>query len=540
MINYVYLLIVCFVFQFSSFALAENANFTTSLFSGSGNCARCHDNLMDNTGKNVSIVRDWSASMMANSAKDPFWKAKVASELARNPQLSTLINDKCTRCHAPMANVEIIDVESSELYVLGNNGILNSNNSMHNAAINGVSCTLCHQIADDDNLGTLKHFSGHYSINTARAIYGQYSDIFERPMFNNTGYIPTYSAHISDSALCATCHNLKTPFVNKSGKVLTTTLDSEFPEQMPYTEWQNSIFDDAGSNKKSCQDCHMPETTSKISNRPRWLRAREGFAKHELVGANTIKLAILRDNASELNVTESNFELSISRARAMLKSSANVEIVSASVKDGVCESRVKVNNLSGHKTPTSYPSRRVWINFKAIDNSSNVIFESGRINPDGSIEGADNDYDQNTFEPHYELITSEDQVQIYETIMGDSDGNITYTLLRGATYLKDNRITPQGFEKSEVPADVAVHGKANTDADFNLGSDEIVYRFPVPSVGELEIQVTLNYQIIMHGFLQDLYKDKTLPEVKIFKRMYEDQPFKHEKIADTHAKVVTK
>jgi len=67
-------------------------------------------------------------------------------------------------------------------------------------------------------------------------------------MINNTGYTPTYSAHVSDSALCATCHNLKTPFVDSNGDVVPGSPESEFPGQMAYTEWQNSIFDDSGSN----------------------------------------------------------------------------------------------------------------------------------------------------------------------------------------------------------------------------------------------------------------------------------------------------
>ena len=60
----------CFLL-FSFNALAENANFTTSHFSGSGNCATCHDGINDTSGEDVSIVRDWGASMMANATKDP-------------------------------------------------------------------------------------------------------------------------------------------------------------------------------------------------------------------------------------------------------------------------------------------------------------------------------------------------------------------------------------------------------------------------------------------------------------------------------------
>ena len=529
--------ILFFLFSFTT--QAENDNFTSSHFSGSGNCSLCHDGLTDTSGNNVSIVRDWETSMMANATKDPFWRAKVATELERNPHLSSVINDKCSKCHAPMANYEITKVQGGDVSLFGPNGILDTNHALHDAGMNGVSCTVCHQITDDATLGTLAGSSGHYKINDTKTIYGQFIDIFPQPMINNTGYTPQYSAHISDSAVCATCHNLKTPYVDASGVVLTTTPESEFPEQMPYTEWQNSIFDDAGSNPQSCQDCHMPKTTSKVSNRPIWLGTKDGFARHQLVGANTTMLTLLKDNAAQLDVTSVNMDLSISRARSMLQSAVDIAFVSASVNNGVLEARVKVQNNSGHKTPTGYPSRRMWLNFKVTDSNNNVVFESGGINADGSIAGADNDTNPAVFEPHYNLITLADQVQIYEPMMGDSDNQVTYTLLRGAQYLKDNRLTPKGFDKTNVPADVAVHGLALDDVDFNQGSDEITYSIPVAVAGELNVSVSLNYQTIAFGYLQDLYRDSQLEQVQTFKTMYDAQSLKHEQITSAQTTVLS-
>ena len=511
-------------------AHAEVDTFTTSHFSGSGNCTMCHDNLTDTSGDDVSIVKDWGSSMMANATKDPLWRAKVATELERNSHLSSVLNDKCSKCHAPVANYEITQVQGNAITLFGPEGILDPSHALYDAGMNGVTCTACHQIMDDGNLGTLAGSSGHYSINDTKTIYGQFSDIFGNPMVNQTGYTPQYSAHMSDSAVCATCHNLKTPYVDAAGTIVTTTPESEFPEQQPYTEWQNSIFDDAGSNPQSCQDCHMPHTTAKVSNRPNWLGTKEGFARHELVGSNTTMLTMLRDNAAALDVTSNNMNDAIDNARAMLQSSATVEIVSASVTDGILEATVKVVNNSGHKAPTAYPSRRMWLNFKVTDSNSNVVFESGAFNANGSITGADNDGDQSIYEPHYDLITSADQVQIYETIMGNTDSNVTFTLLRGSQYLKDNRLTPQGFDKMVVPSDVAVHGAAFNDADFNLGSDEIVYRIPVAASGDLDISVDLNFQTFQHGFIQDLYQDVQLEQVQTFKTMYDAQSLKHENV----------
>ncbi len=532
-------LVFLLFFLFSCTALAEDTTFTTSHFSGSGNCSMCHDGLVDTSGDNVSIVRDWGTSMMANATKDPFWRAKVATQLERNPHLSTLINDKCSKCHAPIANYEINKVQGGEMSLFGDNGVLNPSHEFYDEAMNGVSCTVCHQI-EDVNLGTPDGSSGQYSINNNKIIYGQFSDIFAQPMINNTGYMPAYSAHISDSALCASCHDLKTPYVDGVGDIIPKTEAEYFPEQMPYTEWQNSEFEDAGANPQSCQDCHMPKTTSKVSSRPMWLETKDGFAKHHLVGANTTMLTLLRDNAVELDVISNNMDLSINRARNMLKSSVSVEITSVSVTNGELEAHVKLVNNSGHKTPTAYPSRRMWLHFKVTDSNNNTVFESGKINTDGSIAGADNDLDLSIFEPHYNLISTEDQVQIYETIMANTDGAVTFTLLRSAQYLKDNRLTPRGFDKSNVPSDVAVKGLADMDADFNDGSDELIYRISGLAAGVFNVSVSLNYQTISHGFLQDLYADNNqLEQVLDFKRMYEAQTLKHETIDSTETNVIS-
>jgi hypothetical protein len=215
----------------------------------------------------------------------------------------------------------------------------------------------------------------------------------------------------------------------------------------------------------------------------------------------------------------------------MLQSAVKLEILSADIEDDETTIHLRLTNNSGHKAPTSYPSRRMWLHLRVTDSTGKVVFESGKINEDGSITGADNDSDLSRIEPHHDLITTEDQVQIYESVMGDTDGNVTFTLLRAARYLKDNRLTPLGFDKNRVPLDVAVQGAALDDDDFNEGFDEISYRFENTGIGDLKVEVMLNYQSISHGDLVDLYKDDETPEVRSFKNMFDAQPLKHETMA---------
>ncbi len=495
--------------------------FTSEHFAGSDICQQCHDGISDAAGKDVSIVVDWSSSMMANSARDPFWLAKVRSELNRNPGLSDLINDKCTRCHAPMANEEIR--RSGGKITLFDDGILNADNSRHNEAMDGVSCTLCHQITDSNLLGTPDAFSGHYEINETKAIYGPYDNLTPQAMVNNTGYTPTYSAHTRESELCATCHELKTPYVDELGQILSQTYEDEFPEQTPYTEWLNSDY----ANQQSCQDCHMSRTDGVVmAARPPWLDTqRDNFAVHDFIGANKMMLDVLDTNREQLGVRSNNFAETITKTELMLAGAASIEQMESSLLNGVLTFTLKINSTAGHKLPSAYPSRRVVLHVTVRDQAGAIVFESGRPNSNGSVVGLNADNDLLTYEPHYDLITSSDQVQVYEAIMANSNDEVNYTLLRSMKYLKDNRILPVGFDKNSVPDDIAVKGEALIDDDFIGGSDQISYQISGLSTGSYTVEAELLYQTIAYAFGQDLFKDSSA-EVSDFKMMYEASDFK--------------
>ena len=530
----------------NALAWAEVANprFVSAHFSGSQNCADCHNrygsaSLLDENGKDLSIEEAWSGSMMANAARDPLWRAKVATELKRNPHLSDVINDKCSRCHAPMANYEA-QRDGVPFTILGEGGLLDPQNPYYSLAMDGVSCTVCHQIADTPTLGTLESFSGHYEIAAGRPAYGQYAAPVVTPMLRNSGYTPTFSHHISDSALCATCHNLKTPYVDAEGQLLTTTPASEFPEQMVYSEWEASRYAH-GETQQSCQQCHMPraEGAVKIANRPlagrQAISPRSNFAQHTLVGGNTLMMEILANHRQELEVTSNQFEQSVAETRTLLQTAADLEIETLSAANGTLHAVVRVTNQSGHKLPTSYPSRRVVLHLTLLDEQGQTRFESGRIDAQGRVVGLASEEEPGRYEPHHTLIRSPDQAQIYESVMGDSDGELTHTLLRGARYLKDNRLVPAGFDKHRVEEDIAVRGGAFDDPDFNLGEDRVTYQLPIATAGRYRLVVRLLYQPLRYDFLQDLWRDNELPEVADFQRMYGQSSIRYEVIQQTEA-----
>jgi hypothetical protein len=154
------------------------------------------------------------------------------------------------------------------------------------------------------------------------------------------------------------------------------------------------------------------------------------------------------------------------------------------------------------------------------DDTGNILFESGRTNSDGSIVGVDADSDQSLYEPHYDEITRQDQVQVYEPIMIDTDNNVTYTLLRAASYIKDNRILPDGFDKNTTITDIRVAGAALTDTSFIAGNDVITYRVDVGVTRPIHFSAELQYQSLAFGFLNDLFRDNNDPEVAKFETLY--------------------
>lgn len=512
------------------------AFFETGNFVGSSRCAVCHDLLQDSAGNDMSISNHWRSTMMANGAKDPLWQAKVSSEVKRNPALKEIIESKCSLCHMPIAWTEAYKGGNERLVL--DKGFLSPRNSLHSAAMEGVTCSLCHQIQDKD-LGRQESFSGKFAVDTSqkapeREIFGPYRDPLQGPMRQSVGFTPVYGSHINDSALCATCHTLYTPFVDRQGNVA-----GEFPEQTPYLEWKYSDYGvnaasryDIGENPgqgKICQECHMPHSENGPVNIARWapssVKPKDHFSQHHFVGGNVFMLDVLKDNVDSLGLSASteNFEDTKERTMRQLQTeTAELSLVGLDKRGSQITMDLKVNNKVGHKFPSGIPARRAWIHLQVADGSGEIVFESGKPLADGRIEGNDADSGSGPgYEVHYDEITDPGQVQIYEGIMLNTDNEVTYTLLRAAKYAKDNRLLPSGFDKAVVPADIGVYGRALSDEDFIGGSDNVTYRIGTANhQGPFIITARLLFTAVSNAFVMDLAKDQDLPEVKRFMFLY--------------------
>src|SRR5262247_1726291 len=70
-----------------------------SLFTHSENCLACHNTLVSAAGEDVSIGATWRSTMMANSARDPYWQAAVRRETIDHARRSGDIENECAACH---------------------------------------------------------------------------------------------------------------------------------------------------------------------------------------------------------------------------------------------------------------------------------------------------------------------------------------------------------------------------------------------------------------------------------------------------------
>ncbi len=499
-------------------------------FMASGNCEGCHGHdpmqyaSVDSNGVDVNVVDDWRSTLMANSAHDPFWRAKVSHEGLVNPALQSELEDKCTSCHAPMGR--------HDKYLSGGGHYSIAELEQDPIGLDGVSCVGCH-IQSPDSLGLL--FSGDLRFDTQGSpLYGPYGypndtiPLFGAPMTSFVGYEPQYGAHINSATLCAGCHTLMTPTVDLQGN----PTGGFFAEQATYHEWLNSRFNDLNGdpNGISCQGCHVPRNDDAvvISALYLFLQRRFPFGMHQFAGANSFMLGLLKDNIGPLGLTanETQFDSTIARTLRMLQDQSL--LMDATVMDRTADTAfidVSLLNLAGHKFPSGYPSRRAFMELIVLDaTGTDTLFRSGGFDDTYEVVGHDADW-----EPHYDVITSADQAQIYEHVIGDVNGDRTTVLLRAAQNLKDNRLVPEGFTAGHFAYDTcAVAGVPSSDVDFNRdafgvegnGGDIVHYHVPMGGyTGLINVVARFWYQTAPARWTQELFSHSSAA-IDSFEVMY--------------------
>jgi hypothetical protein len=510
-----------------------------TVFATGDGCSLCHSAsanagaLWSSTGEDVSPHGLWQATMMANSARDPYWRAQVAKEASLYPERAAELEALCVRCHTPMGH--------HTQKIAGEGALRVAAAAAHPLYGDGVSCTVCHQI-QAEGLGTEARFSGNVEIRPGRKIFGPYADPGGQPMIVHSAFTPTQGEHIRSSALCAGCHTLRTEHTHGGA-------GAKFPEQSPFLEWRNSVYSDekgVTATSRSCQECHMAEVgPMRVARNPAGfdfnIATRDPVRAHAFVGGNAAMLDLLRVNAAKLGVTAPAAALErMARATRQQLSHKTaklaVENQRREVVDGtsVLVFDLVVTNLCGHKFPTGYPSRRAWVQVQVRDGRTN-LFTSGEVDERGRIKGVADELAVR----HRDVVESAEQVVVYEMVAAGVDGKATTSLGGMARRMKDTRLLPAGYDAKgphgEDTGPVGIEG----DGNFVGGSDRITYRVELPAgtggaAPRLTIVAWLWYQTMPPAWVDSL-RGVEAAEAKEFVAMHDAMKFRPEQVAVTVA-----
>lgn len=489
-------------------------------------CRSCHSNadgavaMRDTDGAEIGPHNLWRGSVHSAAAVDPIWRATLAAEMATFPEHAADTVETCTRCHAPLANVLGFQDHGSDdlLYAL------DCDEDLGLAARDGVSCTSCHGVLPD-GLGEPETFDGRYRLDEQRRLFGPHADPVTGPMRVRTGFTPTESAHVLQSGLCATCHTLTTESLDAEGQ----PTGGHFLEQGPFLEWSASAFATEG-REVHCQACHLPKDgadgdplRTRLARNPGgrdfpFTEDREPFGRHEFHGGNVLLLDLVSEHAEALRApgAPEDYAAALDRTREQLESrTASLEVSGQGTEDGSRWIDLTVYNRTGHKLPTGYPARRLYLTVEALDAAGAVLFASGRTDGEGRlVNGAGQPLPTELLggpaARHLTELRSEDEAFEWRSEAVDSDGAPTFRLLRMADWGVDDRLLPAGWSSDRPGGERTAPVGTAGDPDFLPGRDGVRVWLPADvSERATELRATLHYQPYSPRWLAELLATET-------------------------------
>ncbi len=510
----------------------------------------------------------------------------------RREQLTTQIRNACLTCHGAMGKRQL-DTDKGgmgdfQLSYLQLTDRSDPNFKYGALARDGISCQVCHRNAPDQN-PSLEYFlknsiTGHFQVSKPDELYGPFKDdeISPYTMETGTGIKPVFNSYVKTSRMCGSCHTIDLPVVDGSPGEMKI-------EQATYLEWLNSQYQNefgtSWPKAKSCQECHMPgdyhsekkginvspiqqriaiiedETypdaeyrvpTDKITVRVR----NEGFRRHQFQGLNVFLLQMFDQFNDVLGVRKDDYMTGSSTdlqdaidnyVQQAQNESAKVTARATVTGAQQIQANVAVTNLAGHRFPSGVSFRRLFIELLVTDENQKVVWASGRTNNlgvivDGNGKPLPSEFfaeykdaqgkTRQSYQPHYEIITAQNQVQIYEELNQDADGKFTTNFTRRDEQVKDNRLLPMGWTKKGPDPSLNgryLHatfpeGNAAKDPDYQdgkAGTDNITYRITLPAgvnAAKCRVQATLYYQTIPPYYLYQRFT--AAPNGDATKRLY--------------------
>jgi hypothetical protein len=464
-------------------------------FVSSNNCGYCHGTYDDN----ILLMQSWQGSMHAQAGRDPMFYAALAIA----EQDAAFVGDFCIHCHVPRA-------------WLNGRARVTDGSQINNSDRDGINCQFCHLLVDPVyKPGISPAIDENIVNNVAAPVVNSGNanfviDILDRRRGKRGATNPQPHSQIvapyqTRSDLCESCHDISNPVFmrQEDDTYVPTDMDEPhptgdkydmFPLERTSSEWKMSQYasqgvevgDRFGGNKtvmRTCQDCHMPYSTSRSADFPAGFPVHDDLAMHGSVGGNTtVPQMIANLCPDEVNVDA--IHNTIARARQLLEVAATLHVSQSG--DAV---HVRIINECGHKLPTGMSSgRRMWVNVQYRNSAGELIGERGAYDEDNA---------ELTLDTHvYQQQLGVDEAMAEAT--GLPVGPSHHSAFDNVIY-KDNRIPPRGFtNESFRRIQSPPVGAGYSDGQY---WDDIEY---TPPVNAASVTVRLFFQTISKDFAEFL------------------------------------
>lgn len=449
-------------------------------------------------------------------------------------------------------------------------------------ARDGISCTTCHHVAEPTG-APADTFTGGFALGPKDEVIGPFEAPRTLPMDHALGLKPVASDFVKRSELCGSCHTVALPVLRSDGSPVLdrSGQPKTVYEQATYPEWAMSAYRDGGSRAQTCQDCHMrsaypdkdgelafkiasieestvfPEADFRAGPDQIDLPVRPGYARHTLLGMNLFFIKLAQQFPDVLGIRTSSPMMASAGVAPLLTAeralesiaddeTAELSVGAVSFDAEALSAEVRVTSQVGHKFPSGVGFRRAFLHFEVLDARGAVLWASGRSTDQGVIVDqagqpvagelwwtpACGERQPTAFQPHYTVISQQDQAQIYQELATNPEGQLTTSFLAIDRHLKDNRILPAGWDPSPRIARVLGDPRLATeilpdgvgkDKDYNPGAgggDTLLYRVPRAALTGVpaKVRATLYYQSIPPFYLQDRFC--TAPKGQDTSRLY--------------------
>lgn len=347
-------------------AEASGPIFVTS-FPIASYCGHCHQ----------QAYREWRQSLHANSFRAPFYRA---SDDGLIHSKGIAASKYCDRCHNPIAVLS---------------GTLDPNSKVdHSFDEDGVTCTVCHSIqSTEPKLG-----NGSYAMAVPAVMVDEKGNRIRGivPDAQILAHLDRHKRAVMQDfygkpEFCSTCHKASLPTELNNYKWLRSFT--------AFDEWQDSMFSHQNpltfyqANYASCQDCHMKREArehsygnSKSSTFPshRWIAGNTAVPFHYGYKDQLDQTTAFLKSGRFMNVDLFNLQAANEIGLSRPIGSGPIPL-----KPGeVVQAFVIVQNEGiGHSfIPELRDLFEAWVHFTVRDADGKAIYESGFIQPDGSLD----------------------------------------------------------------------------------------------------------------------------------------------------------